>query len=276
MNDGKNNYRESVLNKLRESGYEVSHFREEDKTSETLVNESLNQTRQSNYQTYKEDVSDVEKPTPEILEELKHKRTKTKTERLQERKGKLENRYGVEVTPDLVEKDDKGWYNKLTLHYYLTIGNKYLAHRDKQSLETLTASSKGFAFKPDINKCTLSAKVKALEELDIKQFLNPFALFTASSLAGWLEKMIQYRYEILMLLGVTIHPTDDTAIAVAQRILSKLGLKLNKLYTRGSRKDKQRVYGGCQLDHDGREAIFENWLSRDSKAFSRETVRTLF
>ena len=207
VNDGKNNYRESVLNKLRESGYSVTHFTEEDKTSETLVNESLNQTRQSNYQTYKEDVSDVEKPTPEKLEELKHKRTKTKTERLQERKGKLSVRYGVEVTPELVEKDDKGWYNKLTLHYYLTIGNKYLAQRDKQSLETLTASSKGFAFKPDVNKKTLSAKVKALEVLDIKQFLNPFAFFTAKSLEGWLEKMIQYRYEILMLLGVTINPT---------------------------------------------------------------------
>ncbi|MGK7892124.1 MAG: hypothetical protein AB4372_00320, partial [Xenococcus sp. (in: cyanobacteria)] len=185
-------------------------------------------------------------------------------------------RYGVEVTPELVEKDDKGWYNQLTLHYYLTVGNMYLAQRDKQSLETLTASSKGLAFKPDVNKCTLSAKVKALEELDIKQFLNPFALFTAKSLAGWLEKMVQYRYEILMLLGVTINPTKDSAIAVAQRILKKLGLKLKKLYTRGSRKDKQRVYGGCQLDSDKREEVFESWLSRDEKAFSRETVLTLF
>ncbi len=276
VNDGKNNYRESVLNKLREEGYSITNFKFEDKTSETVINESLKQTRKENYQTYKEDVSNVEKPTPEILEELKHKRTKTKTERLQERKGKLENRYGVEVTPELIEKDDKGWYNKLTLHYYLTVGNIYLAQRDKQSLETLTANSKGFAFKPDVNKCTLSAKVKALEELDIKQFLNPFATFTAKSLAGWLEKMIQYRYEILTLLGVTINPTKDSAIAVAQRILRKLDVQLKYLNTRGSRKDKQRVYGGCQLDPDGRKAVFDNWLSRDEKAFSRETVRTLF
>ena len=87
--------------------------------------------------------------------------------------------------------------------------------------------------------------------------------------------MIQYRYEILTLLGVTIHPTKDSAIAVAQRILSKLDIQLKCLYTRGSRKDKQRVYGRCQLDPDEREAIFDNWLSRDEKAFSRETVRTL-
>ncbi|MDJ0648887.1 MAG: bifunctional DNA primase/helicase, partial [Xenococcaceae cyanobacterium MO_188.B19] len=275
VNEGQGNYREAVLNKLRESGYEVSYFKEEDKTSETLVNESLKQTRKSNYQNHNKDVSDVDSPTPELLEELKNKRTRTKTERLQEKKGKLEKRYGVEVTPELIEKDDKGWYNKLTLHYYLTVGNIYLAQRDKQSLETLTANSKGFAFKPDVNKKTLSAKVKALEELDIKQFLNPFAKFTASSLAGWLEKMIQYRYEILMLLGVTINPTDDSAIAVAQRILAKLGLKLNLLNTRGSRKDKQRVYGECQLNDDEREAVFSSWLERDEKAFSRETVRTL-
>ncbi|VEP16789.1 conserved hypothetical protein [Hyella patelloides LEGE 07179] len=275
VNDGKNNYRDSVLNKLRESGYEVSHFKEEDKTSETLVNNSLNQTRQENYQTFTEAVSDVEKPTPEKLESLLHKRAKTKTERLQERKGNLEIRYGVEVTPELVEKDDKGWYNKLRLHYYLTVGNIYLAQKDQQSLSNLTANSKGFAFKPDINKRTLSAKVKALEILDIEQFLNPFAHFTADSLEGWLEKMIQYRYEILMLLGVTIHPTKDSAIAVAQRILNKLGLKLKKLGTRGSRTDKQRVYGGCPIDPDGREAVFALWLSRDAKLSNSEVVRTL-
>ena len=277
INEGQSNYREAVLNKLREEGYEVSYFKEEeeDKTSETLVSKSLKETRDLNYQNHNQEVSDVDSPTPELLEELKHKRTRTKTERLQEKKGKLENRYGVEVTPELIKKDDKGWYNKLTLHYYLTVGNIYLAHRDKQSLETLTASSKGFAFKPDVNKKTLSAKVKALEELDIKQFLNPEAKFTAKSLDGWLEKMVKYRYEILILLGVKINPTKDSAIAVAQRILRKFDLKLEYLYTRGSRKDKQRVYGGCQINHDERKAIFKNWLERDKKAFSRETVLTL-
>ena len=248
VNAGKNNYRESVLNKLRDEGYEVTNFKEEDKSLELFINESLNQTRRENYQAYTHAVPKVETPTESELEELKNKRVKTETERLKERKGTLSLRYGVDVTPDLVEKDDKGWYNQLRLHYYLTIGNIYLAQRDKRSLLGLTANSKGFAFKPDINKRTLSAKVKALEVLDIEQFLNPFAKFTANSLAGWLEKMIQHRYEILMLLGVRINPTKDSAIAVAQRILSKLGVKLKYLHTRGSRKDKQRVYGGCQLD----------------------------
>ncbi len=278
VNSGKNNYRDSVLNKLRESGYSITNFKEEDekqKATEAKIDANLNQTRQENYQTFTEAVSNVDSPTPEKLESLKHKRAKTETERLQERKGKLEIRYGVEVTPDLVEKDDKGWYNKLRLHYYLTVGNIYLAQRDKISLSSLTANSKGFAFKPDINKRTLSAKVKALEILDIEQFLNPFAFFTGKSLAGWLEKMIQYRYEILMLLGVTIHPTKDSAIAVAQRILSQLGLQLKYLYTRGSRLDKQRVYGGCQHDNDGREAVFASWLARDEKLSSHDTVRTL-
>ncbi|MGK7951561.1 MAG: plasmid replication protein, CyRepA1 family [Xenococcaceae cyanobacterium] len=272
VNGGKNNYRSSVLSKLREEGYEVTNFKEEDKNLEQVINANLNQTRQENYQAENKAISDAETPSPEKLQELNNKRALTPTERRIERKGNLAQRYGVEVTPDLVEKDDKGWYNQLTLHYYLTVGNIYLAQRDQQSLSKLTANSKGFAFKPDINKRTLSAKVKALEVLDIEQFLNPLAQFTANSLAGWLEKMIQYRYEILMFLGVRIHPTKDTAIGVAQRILKKLGLKLKYLSTRGSRSDKQRVYRGCQLDPDGREAVFASWLARDEKMYSQSVT----
>ena len=182
----------------------------------------------------------------------------------------------LEVTPKLVEKDDNGWYNQLKLHYYLTIGNIYLAQRDKRSLAGLTENSNGKAFKPDVNKRTLSAKVKALQIINIEQFLNPEAKFTANSLADWWEMVKKYWYEIKILLGVNINREKDSAIAVAKRILKKLGLKLEFLYWRGSRKSKQRVYGGCQLGYDGREQVFAHWLERDEKIQEPETVLTLF
>ncbi|MEH2273666.1 MAG: hypothetical protein V7K40_02295 [Nostoc sp.] len=37
--------------------------------------------------------------------------------------------YEVEVTPDLVEKDNNSWYLQLRMHYYLTLG-QFLTNRD--------------------------------------------------------------------------------------------------------------------------------------------------
>ena len=112
--------------------------------------------------------------------------------------------------------------------------------------------------------------------LAIEHFLDPDAKFTADSLADWWSMVKKYWYEIKILLGVNINQEKDSAIAVAQRILNKLGLKMEYLYTRGSRKSKQRVYKGCKLDPDGREAVFASWLARDEKMYSPDTVRTLF
>ena len=273
VNAGKNDYRANVISKLLEEGYELYDPDEPNKPE--VVNEEMKQVRDENYQVYREEVSEAPTPTDEKLKTLKKKRAKTKEERLMERKGDLTKRYGVEVTPEVVKKDDKGWYNQLKLHYYLTIGNIYLAQRDKCSLAKLTENSNGRAFKPDVNKRTISAKIKALEILGMKQFLDPEAKFTSNSLADWFEMIKQYRHEIKILLGVNINPDKDSPIGAAQRILKKLGLKLEKLYFRGSRQTKQRVYGGCQFDAE-RAAIFANWLERDEKIHQDESVLTLF
>ena len=265
VNAGKNNYRESVLNKLISSGYEVMGTDSNDELGSSEVNEGLKETARKNYREYCQAVPQVETPTDSELESLKNKRAKTKTERLAERKGNLFKRYGVEVTPELVEKDDNGWYPQLQLHYYLTIGSIYLAGRDRRSLSTLSEQGNGKVFKPDINNRQLSAPIKALEAILIQQFLDPMAEFTADSLADWFEMVLQLRYDIKTLLGVSINPEKDSAIAVAQRILKKLGLKLEFKYWRGDRSSKRRVYSGCNVNPDERDRVFNNWLARESK-----------
>ena len=280
INAGYNNYRQSVLDKLVREGYELIKFKPEDKTEEDKlfekqVNNEVGQTRDEHYQTYTEDVCNVEKPTKEEYQSLQHKGFKTKKERLQLKHGQLSERYGdgVEITPDLVKKDNKNWYQKLLLLYFFTVGNKYLPLRDKQALEKLTANSPGQAFLPDANKVTLSAKVKALEFLQIRQFLDPEAKFTSKSLEPWFQMILKYRYEIYRLLGITINPNNNP-IKSAQQFLNKFDLKLERIGTRGSRKDKQRVYRGCSLNPDGRQAIFEHWLAQDEKMYHSDTVRT--
>ena len=263
VNAGKNNYREAILSKLIEEGYEVSSNQLHNPEQEKIINEGLKQTRQENYQQYCQQVSHQDTPSPQELETLNNKRAKTQPERLKQRKGNLINRYGVEVTPELVEQDDQGWYSKLQLYYYLTVGNIYLAARDRHSLGKIKEQGQGKAFKPDINKRQLSVKVKTLQLINIEQFLDREAEFTAESLQDWLDFLIQFRFELKTILGVSIHPEQDSAIAVAQRILKKLGSKLKFKHQIRINGKPTRIYQGCDPNADGRAAIFNNWQSRE-------------
>ena len=252
--------------KLIESGYEIVKPPSDNSEREQIVNDGIKQTRSDNYQQYCQQVPSSDTPSDKELEELNNKRALTIEERLKERKGNLIKRYGLEVTPELVEKDDRGWFAQLQLHYYLTVGKIYLSQRDQRSLSRIKQQGKNKAFKPDINKRQLSAKVKTLQLIEIEQFLDPLAEFTAESLQDWLNFVIQLRFDIQTILGVSIHPEKDSAIAVAQRILKKMGTKLKfKHHTRIGKK-RIRVYQGCNIDADGRFDVFEQWLERDQKS----------
>lgn len=167
----------------------------------------------------------------------------------------------------MVKLDDDGWYPKLKLHYYLTIGKVFLPERDRQVLNQMAESGHGKVFKPDVNARLRSSQIAALEKLEILQFLNPEREFTSDSLREWFEKISQPipRSQIKTILGMSINPARDTPIGVAQRLLELLGLKMECIGRLGSRGARARVYRGCNVDPDGREAIFSRWLVKDTE-----------
>ena len=260
VNYGKANYRDEIVGKLLAEGYEL--FDKEDDKKGTVVKQEIKENCQENYLAYNKAVAEVETVSDTELEELKDKRAKTQIERLKEKKGNLVEKYGVEVTPKLVESDDKGLYPQLQLHYYLSVGKAKLPERDRKTLFRLTKEGDGKVFSPDLNKRQLLAKVKALEIIGIEQFFNEDTEFTKESLADWLDFIIPFRFDLKSILGVSINPEKDSAIAVAQRFLKKLGLKLEFKCWRGDRKNKQRIYSGCNVDVDRRSQIFDYWLSK--------------
>ena len=268
VNLGKNNYRDNIFSKLIAEGYELDSPGDRYLVNCDLIKEQIKQTCQENYQQYCQAVPQVETPSDSELEALSNKRTKTQEERYRERKGQLIKRYGVEVTPELVEKDDRGWYPQLQLHYYLTVGNIYLAERDRRFLSQLKKQGNNRIFKPDINKRQLLPQIKALQLIGIEQFLNPEAEFTKDSLANWFEMVVKWRFEIKTLLGVSINPEKDYAISVAQRILKKLGLKLEFKHQIRINGERTRIYQGCNLNPDERTFVFDNWLERDLSQFA--------
>lgn len=274
VNIGKNNYREEITTKLLSEGYELDSPNEDDLEEADLIRESLTETRDKNYHAYCQEIPKVKAPTKSELEKLSNKKAKTTGERYQERKGNLIKRYGTEVTPELVEKDDKGWYPKLQLQYYMTLGNNYLAQRDRRTLSQIQKQGKGKAFKPDINKRQLSSKVKALKVIGMEQFLDSNTEFTKDSLDNWFkEKILPFRSNIKTILGISINPEKDSAIAVAQRILKqKLGLQLDLKHQVRRNGKRVRVYGGCNLNLDHRSIVFDNWLERDKSLVSEQGV----
>lgn len=261
VNAGKNDYRNEIIQKLTQEGYEIMMVTT---YSSTLIKELVGNIRETNYRQHCQTTSQAESPTDAKLEELTNKKAKTEEERAIERKGILERRYRIKVIPELVERDDNGWYGNLQLHYYLTIGNIFLKERDRRSLDRIKEQGNNRAFKPDINRKQLSAQLKTLELINIQQFLNPDTEFTKHSLADWFQEMVRLRFDIKTVLGVNIHPEQDSAIAVAQRILKKLGLRLE--FDRQVRIEGERLrfYKGCSLNPDGRNEVFEQWKKRDS------------
>ena len=252
-------YREAIVNKLLREGYELAPRQQDKKTkmSAAAISKEIRDTRDEEYKKENQAIALATTPTNEHLQNLKKKRRKTQEERRQERKGDLIGKYKIEVTSELVEKDDKGWFKQLNLHFFLTKGRKFLSKIDQKILSTLSDNNKIFI--PDINKSLYSVQIKALELLQIKQFLDPDAVFCASQLKDWLQTMVSCRWQIKQLFGVQIHPERDSAIAVAQRILKKLGLKLQAIGWRGAGDSRERIYQGAKIP-DNREEVFSQWL----------------
>jgi hypothetical protein len=218
---------------------------------------------------------------------LKSKRLAIKLLRLQtkcvlayqERKALLKERYGVEVTPGLVEKDDVGWYPQLRLHYFLTLGREHLAVRVAALLELRDAkraksqieTGENPVWKPDFNRGQLLPAVLLLEELNIRHFLTPGIMFRGSDveLQNLKALAVQHRYIIRDYLGVSVSEgmsamplaTIEDGIAIIQKLLSKLGLKLSYVGRMGSRDKRERVYQFIE-PKDERDVIYQAWQNR--------------
>ncbi|MCC5633601.1 hypothetical protein LC613_39875 [Nostoc sphaeroides CHAB 2801] len=113
--------------------------------------------------------------------------------------------------------------------------------------------------------------VLLLEELNLLQLLTPDV-----KLRGTDEKMVEFkalavkhRHIIKNYLHVSISE-KLTPIAIAQKLLAKIDLKLNYVGRLGKRENRECVYQFVAPD-DQRDSIFGQWLNRD-EVFLSELV----
>jgi hypothetical protein len=268
------NYRNSIVEGLIAEGHFVTvppESQAEESNPAAEVESQLKQVAETKYQTECSSVADAPIPTDSEYQKLKDKRAKTKEERWIERKGNLVKRYGDEqfITPELVAKDDQGWYSQLLSHYYLTVGRPYLIERDSRQIQAIAHTNKNRLWLPDFNRSLLSTPLRLLETLIIG-LLKPGVEYRGSdrNLRLIAELAHANKRELKTFLGLTI-VESDTPIKIVQKLLSLLGLKFTCIGRFGSRSKRERVYI-FESPNDGREEVFAAWLERDSASIPTE------
>ena len=259
------NYRELLMKKLENEGYKITPIEPGDKESIEALKDEIKSASDENYSEHKEAVLNADTISNSEYNSLKEKRELTEGERNQLKRARIERTYGINLTDELITKDDDGWYPQIRLHYFLSVGNEFLADRDSKKLDDALENGGGKVFKPDINRSLLSAKIKLLKLLNVEQFFDPEKEFTRDNLADWLDRLKSPAIiaQIKSILGFSLS-MDDNPICFAQRLLGALGLKLSYVaHRRFPDGNRHRVYRGCDPLADGRGEVFERWLERD-------------
>ncbi|MFM6195463.1 MAG: plasmid replication protein, CyRepA1 family, partial [Planktothrix sp.] len=230
--------------------------------------EQATKTRNINQYNYALFIASQALLTQEQYEELKSKRKKTKDELAQQRYYEIYQRYGVEVTPELVLTDMDGYYPKLRLHYYL-LYPELVHQRDKRYLERQLETGEGKVCLQDIK--LLSAQVQVLKLLGIDSLLELDREFTSESeeILEFADKVVRFSRDVGDYLGISPN-TKASPIRIVQDVLrNKIGLPLKCVrqikLPDGSR---QRVYAfDCPT---WRYSIFDQWYMRDEERGARE------
>ncbi len=193
-------------------------------------------------------------------EYLLAKKSLTDEKRYQLHKYILKQRYGVEVTPELKLRDDRGYYFQLLMHYYLIGDRNYFRSKDFQEWNHYLKIGEGKVFLPDLKTYTL--KIEALKALNIPAFIDINREFketdsdllqlknTAKNCSNHIKRALE--------LGRNYQKGKEeiSSIKILSIILNLLGLKLKR--------QARRVYKIDELTfYDGRQEIFQIWQQRD-------------
>ena len=269
-------YRESVLAALREEGHQVIDApsksqisplaRQKDTNSQNQLSAAITAVREQNYQAQCEAIACATDLSNPQYQTLKKQLVKSVAQKRALRKYDLNKRYGVPVTAKLVARDDQGWYQKLRIHYFLTLGRSYLAERDAVAARMLLEQGGGSLFLPDFNGSQLGAAIGTMEVLGIPILLqNPGRELknTDEDLKAMAQIALTHRSEIKTTVGIGIAKTASP-ITIIRRFLDLVDYELVCLRSETSGKKRVRVYQAVHPD-DGREQVFWQWLAADSQ-----------
>ncbi|MGI2908545.1 plasmid replication protein, CyRepA1 family [Tolypothrix sp. VBCCA 56010] len=256
-------FRDALHQGLVAEGHQVTVVDSDDEKEDKDNSDQLKSCCETNQSAENQAVEMVDLPTESEYLLLKEKRNKIPSELLQVRKYELKQRYGVEVTADLKQKDDFSWYPKIRLHYLLTHDPEFVQMRDRQHFEGHIERGNGRVCLWDIKG--LLPKVEALKLLNIGQWFDPNRELSSRDpdLIEWADLVKRFARDFND-LGLGSFNEKLSPIQVLQIVLSNLGMELEKLERRRieGQKNPVRFYRYTE-PCDGRAEIFVAWEQRD-------------
>jgi hypothetical protein len=222
--------------------------------------------KNKNYQAECEAIANSKELSDSEYQVLQKRLVKTLSQRRTLRKYSLKRRYGIPVTAQLVTQDDQGWYPKLLLHYYLTIGRDYLAQRDATVARELIESGNGSIFLPDFNRSQLGAAIGTMDILGMPTLLQSGERElrnTDEDLREMAALALSNRAPIKTALGIKL-AANATPITIVRRLLDKIGYGLKCLRRESLTGKRVRVYQAV-TPQDGRVEVFQYWLASESQ-----------
>lgn len=271
FNVGASDYRGAILAGLRNEGHQIidaKQYRQPEPLTQTQGDRCLvaaiAEISSQNYLAECGEIARAGDLNEREYRILKKKLVKSIGDRRQLRKYELQQRYHLPIVPELVSLDDEGWYHKIRLHYFLTVGRPYLADRDTQVARKLLERGNGSLFIPDFNSSQLGAIVGTLEILGIPILLqdrNRELRNTDTDLQSLAAIARQNRREIKTILNLGI-AQNYSPITIISRLLDKVGCKLECLRSESKERKRIRVYQVVSPE-DERERVFQRWLKSD-------------
>jgi hypothetical protein len=170
INNEMSAYREIILKNLVSEGNTLTNKCEDD--DDEAIKEEITSIRDENYLEELDNIAsiNIDDLDDRSYERLSNQKAKTKTDKQRQRKYSIKKRYQVDVTPDLILKDDDGYFPQLRLHYFLTMGFESIPQKDQTSAKKMRENESVFI--PDFNKSQSSTIVNLLRSLNIPQILE--------------------------------------------------------------------------------------------------------
>ena len=292
LNTGMNAYRDCTLDSLQREGNTLLRFYESppdpDSTARIVITtKELKVQRHERLADLADKVLSASSLTEAQLDKLESAGSCPSEKQFHSlEKSKLQNRYQAdELTKDLFMLDQQGWADRIRLHYYLGLGRQHLNDRDKARVNALLENNPGNqVWGPDIESSTLAVKIAALEVFKVPSILElkgEKVTQRTPQLVELASVAKEHIPEIRRVLGFSVSQKDSN-MEVARKFLNQVGFKLDYIERQGKRGEQVRVYSIVQNDEAvfrfskekgddiiyryDRNAVFENWLKRDSAA----------
>lgn len=273
FNAGAINYRESILAGLKAEGHQIidaAKFKfkqpeiKTESEGENCLVAAITEISTQNYLAECSAIACSPSLNSQQYQTLKKRLIKSLKDRRKLRKYELQQRYHLPITSELVSLDDQGWYKKIRLHYFLTVGRPYLADRDTKVARKLIEQGDGSLFLPDFNSSQLGASIGTLELMGI-----PILLQDKSRELRNIDPDLQSlgaiahsnRQEIKTILNIGI-AKNYSPITIVSRLLDKIGCKMKCIRYETHQKKRVRVYQILSPE-DKREQVFAYWLKSD-------------